>query len=341
MKKAVLILLLAFSVCFALSAAAVSENNGRIKIKVLILPKLETDMMFGDFPGEAQLYYEGYLAGGEEFDIKGGYEGEKLYVKDGVALYVTGVGKVNAALSTFAVLSDDRFDFSEAYIISTGCGGSATELSVMGDVVIASAVIDVDLGHIADPRDMADPSRPTWFHDSEYDDAAYVLLDQDLVQKIYELVKDVELSTTERTRAYMSCTFEGAPWAVRDPKVLKGTVSSTDNYWKGYYYEASAKLAAETYGCPDPFLISEMEDVSIGLVLKRLGMLNRYIIIRASVNMDVYMAGTTPESLWLEGSAANLESESNVEAADIFPISMENNFKVGKVIIEAILRGQI
>ena len=84
MKKAVFILLLAVSVCFMLSAAAVSETNGRIKIKVLILPKLETDMMFGDFPGEAPLYYESYLAGGEEYDIKGGYEGEKLYVRDGV-----------------------------------------------------------------------------------------------------------------------------------------------------------------------------------------------------------------------------------------------------------------
>ena len=49
--------------------------------------------MAGDFPGEAQYYYEGYCMGGEEYDIVGGFENNKLYVKDGIALYVTGTGQ--------------------------------------------------------------------------------------------------------------------------------------------------------------------------------------------------------------------------------------------------------
>ena len=61
-------------------------------------------------------------------------EENKLYVKDGVALYVTGMGKVNSALSLNAILLDERFDFSNAYIFSTGCAGSAYEYGVMGDV---------------------------------------------------------------------------------------------------------------------------------------------------------------------------------------------------------------
>ena len=56
--------------------------------------------------------------------------GSRLYVKDGVALYMLGMGKVNAALSTRAVLSDERFDFSQACIISTGCAGSAAGYGV-------------------------------------------------------------------------------------------------------------------------------------------------------------------------------------------------------------------
>ena len=51
---------------------------------------------------------------------------------DGVALCVLGMGKVNAALTTMAVLSDGRFDYSQAYILSTGCAGSAAETTVMG-----------------------------------------------------------------------------------------------------------------------------------------------------------------------------------------------------------------
>ena len=111
MKKVTVTLVVAL-LCSVLFAAAVSESDGRIKIKVLILPKFEEGELYGDEPGEAQYYYEGFLVGGEEYDIRGGYGKHKLHVKDGVALYVTGLGKVNAALSTLAVLSDDRFDFS-------------------------------------------------------------------------------------------------------------------------------------------------------------------------------------------------------------------------------------
>ena len=96
-----------------------------LPIKVLILPKFEVGEMDGDYPGEAQLYYHQYLEGAESYDIPGGKEGSRLYVKDGVGLYVLGMGKVNAALGTMAVLSDKRFDFSDAFIIATGCAGSS------------------------------------------------------------------------------------------------------------------------------------------------------------------------------------------------------------------------
>ena len=69
-------------------------------------------------------------------------------------------------------------------------------------------------------------------------------------------------------------------------------------------------------------------------------MLDRLIIIRVSVNMDVFMLGTTPESLWGDANAITLASEQNVEAADIFMTAMKNNFNVGRIIIDTILAGQ-
>ena len=102
------------------------ESEEKIPVKVLILPKFEVDEMSGDFPGEAQLYYEHYLDGAEEYEAQNAAEGCTLYLKDGVALCVLGMGKVNAALNTMAILTDSRFDFSDAYILSTGCAGSAT-----------------------------------------------------------------------------------------------------------------------------------------------------------------------------------------------------------------------
>ncbi len=341
MRKFGMIVLIVLVACAAVFAEAVSETNDKIEIKALILPKFESGEISGDFPGEAQLYYEAYCAGGEEYDIAGAFEGHKLYIRDGVALYVTGMGKVNSAISTQAILSDPRFDFSNAYIISTGCSGSAMGTTVMGDVFVITAAIDFDLGHHADIREMSDQGATTWFHDDSYDSSSNIKLNPELTDKIYELVKDIKLETTPKTRNFMSAAFDGAEWAIRDPKVSKGTTVSGDNYWKGIHDHYNALLMTETYGCADPYATTEMEDVAIGVVCKRFGMLDRYVIIRDSVNMDVFMNGASPESLWDPNFDNSLSSENSVEAADIFKTARYNNFAVGSVVIDAILAGTL
>ena len=96
----------------------------------------------------------------------------------------------------------------------------------------------------------------------------------------------------------------------------------------------------ETYGCPDPYVTTEMEDVAVARAAQWMGLLDRLIVIRGSVNMDVFMLGATPESLWSDAEAMTLAVEDSVEAADIFPVSMKNNFNVGRVIIDSILSGE-
>ncbi len=336
MKKllsAVLVIMLASAVF-----PAMTEQASPLPVKVLILPKFEVGEMAGDFPGEAQYYYEQYLSGGEEYEVP--YTSSKLYWKDGVALCVLEMGKVNAALSTMAILSDSRFDYSEAYILSTGCAGSAAGSTVMGDVFIVTAAVDYDLGHHADARDLADPNGITWFHDADFDSAAVVRLNPELTDKIYALVKDTPVETTEITRNFMRAAFDGADWAVRDPRVLRGTTVTSDNYWKGIHGHANARLMAETYQCPDPYALTEMEDIAVAHAAERMGMLDRLLIIRDSVNMDVFMLGATPESLWGGAEALTLSSAENVEAADIFATAMKNNFDVGRIIIDRILEGR-
>ena len=128
-------------ICTALLLSACGSSPK--KIKVLILPKFEIGEMTGDMPGEAQLYYEEYLNGAEEYEIEGGHKDNKLYVKGDIAMLITGESKVNSALSLDAALRDERFDYSDAYIISTGCAGSGTETTVMGDVFVITATISV------------------------------------------------------------------------------------------------------------------------------------------------------------------------------------------------------
>ena len=84
-----------------------------------------------------------------------------------------------------------------------------------------------------------------------------------------------------------------------------------------------------------------MEDNAMSVVLDRLGMLDRYIIIRDSVNTDVFMNGASPESLWDPNFVDSLASESSVESADIFATAMKNNFTVGHVVVDAILNGEL
>ena len=68
-------------------------------------------------------------------------------------------------------------------------------------------------------------------------------------------------------------------------------------------------------------------------------MLDRLIILRDSVNMDVFVLSATPENLWGEGKAVMLSSEESGEAASIFVTAMKNNFNVGRIIIDEILSG--
>ena len=54
-------------------AQAVAEQptaaSATLPVKVLLLPKFEIGEMTGDFPGEAQYYYEQYLINAVEYDV--------------------------------------------------------------------------------------------------------------------------------------------------------------------------------------------------------------------------------------------------------------------------------
>lgn len=338
LKKQIVIFMAAMILGGSPITVFASEENA-IDIKVLILPKFEIGEMTGDEPGEAQFYYDAYVKDGDQYEITGGYEDHKLYVKDGVALYVTGMGKVNSAASLQAIISDDRFNLQNAYILSTGCAGSAIEYGTMGDVFVGTATADYDLGHHVDSRDLADENDSTWYYDEDYADISCKKLSEDLCDKVYNLVADVSLETTEVTRSYMGKVFDNADWAVRDPIVQKGTCVTADNYWKGIYDHENAILVAQTYECPDPYAVTEMEDHALAVILDRYEMLDRYIIIRDSVNTDVFMNGATPESLW--GAEAEESTDSDEEIFDIFDTAMENNYKVGSIVVDAILSDEI
>lgn len=314
------------------------STKAPLPVRVLIMPKFIIGTLGDGQADEAELFYRAYFADAEIITVKGCPK--PLYYKDGLALMVGDEGKVNAAVTLTALLCDPRFDFSKAYILSTGCAGSPPESTVMGDVFLITATVDFDLGHTADYRDLTAPAEATWFYESEFGLDGFRLLNTDLCHRLYALVKDIPLDSTPKTKAFMAETFENAPWTARNPAVLKGTVVTGDNYWKGIFMQANAEKAAARYGCPDPVLCSEMEDHALAVAADRFGMLSRFIAVRDSVNMTVFMNGATPESLWAAQTEARI-AENEEETADIFATAMANNFKVCRVIIEAIMSGTL
>lgn len=323
------------------AGCAKKTQNEKIPVRVLILPKFEVGEMSGDFPGEAQYFYEEYLIDADSYAIEGSPNHEKLYYKDGIAMFLCGQGKISAALSTAAVLSDQRFDFSGANILSVGCGGSAEGNSIFGDVCVISAAVDYDLGHHADPREMSGDSETTWFHDESFDDSSAVSLDETLTESVYELIKDIQPQTTESTVNYLKKQYPDEAWAQRQPAVIRGTAVTSDNFWKGKYNHSNAVKITETYHCKDPYAITEMEDIAVCRAVQSHGLLDRLIILRVSVNMDTFPEGVTPEMLWGEETEDHIASDDSMESVDIFATAMENCFEAGKKVIDTILEGKL
>lgn len=314
----------------------------KLIFKSLLLPHFESGEMTGDFGGEAQLSYEEYFMDSEKFTLRNGYE---LYVNRELqtALCLTGSGKTNSTACLTALLSDSRFDFTSAKIITYGCAGCSAGLCTMGDTCVITAACDYDLGHTADVRDMTDPdSEKLWFYDESYKDVSCKKLNKELTDKVYELVKDIPMETTELTRKVMAECFDNAEWAVRDPKVFKGTSITSDNFWKGEHGHQKALQVAEFYGCDDPYAMTEMEDAALAVVAEQFGLLDNLIIVRTGVNSDVFIGAEGPESLW--GSGMNFNNtvhEVNSETLDIFETGMNNMFKVVKAINDAVLNGEL
>ena len=120
-----------------------------------------------------------------------------------------------ASVNTSAVLSDERFDFSDAYVLSVGCAGTAEGYGILGDVFVISAAVDFDLGHHADPREMQDGTGTTWFHDEGFDDIAFLEMDRALTDRVYERIGGVRLETTERTARFLNREYPGEAWGKR------------------------------------------------------------------------------------------------------------------------------
>ena len=342
-KKLVVLSCVLLAALFLLSACGKkAEKTG---VRVLIVPKFEIGEMSGDFPGEAQLFYEEYLAGCGETVLPNAAPSSHFYLNEqnGVGMLITDSGKTAAGLSLMSLLSRDAYDFSDTMIVSVGCSGGNTGLCTLGDVVLVTAACDFDLGHHSDSSDLKDPDFGlTWFPTESYSEYSCKILNAELCEKVYQLIKDCPLRSTETSKRVLAENFPGEEWAVREPCVMKGTAVTGDNYWKGMTDHLNACYIADYYACPDPYAVTEMEEIAVMNAAECFGLQDRVISLRVVVNTDTFLRGENPEQLWIGASGFNSKvTEENSETLDIFEPGMENLFDAGQIVIDAILKGEL
>ena len=322
-----------------------ADDSKSVPVKVLILPKFEIGDITGDFPGEAQLFYEYYCAGCEEIAIPNTTPSAHFYFnsENGVGLLLTGSGKTAAGLSLMSLLSLNAYDFSDTVIVSVGCAGGNTGLCIYGDMVLVTAACDLELGYHAGSREIADPEYGlTWFPSDSFNEYSCKHPDPELCEKAYQLIKDCPMRTTENTRRILAKNFPDEEWAGREPQVLKGTAVTADSYWKGTEDHANAVAAADYYGCPDAYAATEMEEIAVMNAAECFGLQDRVISLRVIVNLDTFLKGESPEQLWLEAeSYGSKVTDENSETVDVFASGMENLFDAGRIVIDAVLAGKL
>jgi purine nucleoside permease len=146
-------IILVLAVC-VLVLSACSFSPKKKALRVLIIPKFEVGRMSGDFPGEAQLFYEEYCPGCEEIEVPHMPPTSHFYFNDknGVGILVTASGKTAAGLSLMAVLSSERYDYTDARIVSVGCGGGSAGGAAGGGGYPVSFVNQVEERWLAELR---------------------------------------------------------------------------------------------------------------------------------------------------------------------------------------------
>lgn len=171
---------------------------------VLTVAIFEVGEMTGDFAGEAQLWVEGEGMT-EVLEVPGSYS--PVYCNDdGHCLVVTGLGIANATATIMAVGLSDQLDLSQAYIVIAGIAGIDPNDGTLGSAAWADWVIDGDLAHEIDAREIPETwdyslihlgCGEAWCEEGWAAETEVYHLNTTLVDWAFKLSQDVELADGE------------------------------------------------------------------------------------------------------------------------------------------------
>ena len=323
-------------------AAAPATAEQPIPIKVVIVTMFETDADSGDQAGEFQRWYERrdlsttFPAPHMHHDIQANLE-------QGILGIVTGMGTAHSAASIMALGLDPRFDLSNAYWLVAGISGFDPEDASLGSVAWADFLVDGDLAHEIDAREIPEDWEHGYFplfsqgmQDKErksYNLGESFRLNPALVDWAYGLTKDMELPD-HPTLAATRDLYTDHEVARRKPFVLRGDQLAAMTFWHGKLMNDWANDWTKYWTNGEgEFVSSAMEDTGTYQSLDYLtkaGRANkeRLLVLRTASNYTMPPPGKT--------AAENLLEEQHDSYAGL-DAALENAYRVGSVVVDELL----
>lgn len=311
LTRAIIVLIFA-SVLPSLANAA----DPPIPVRVVVVTMFEQGEDEGDAPGELQAWVE-RLPLPQTIPLPAGMRGLRYNPDKQVLALVTGMGTARAAASIMALGLDPRFDLSKSYWLVAGIAGANPEMITLGAAAWAAWVVDGDLAHEIDAREIP-PDWPTGyfplFTTTPYPEprpsenlGTHYRLNGKLRDWAYDLTRGIALPDS-RPLQDLRARFEGYSEAQKPPIVVKGDTLSASTFWHGKYLNdwASRWVKYWTDG-EGEFMTSAMEDTGTLQALTFLDQagradLARVMVLRTTSNFTMQHPGqTAAESMAKEG----------------------------------------
>ncbi|MEM7017004.1 MAG: purine nucleoside permease [Pseudomonadota bacterium] len=310
------------------------------KVKFVLVTMFERGEDEGDAPGEFQLWKERRNLD-TRVPFPHGHHDLFLDEEAGILATVTGIGTMHSAGTTMALGLDQRFDLSEAYWLVAGIAGIDPEDASIGSAAWSAYLVDGDLSHEIDPREIPDDWETGYFarhtkfpNDPERPKPKGEVLkaNESLRDWAYELTKDLKLPDSPELEATRDL-YKEHPNARLPPFVLKGGHIAAMTFWHGRLLNDWANDWVRYWsGGETDFVTSAMEETgtfqsitylhNIGRVDK-----NRFMVLRAGSNYTMPPPGVT--------AVDNLLAENKGYAG--FEAALESLYLVGGKVMDEIL----
>lgn len=342
--RALALLMLAISVP-AMAAKRDCQPTGPcthpLPVRIVVVTMFEVGQDSGDAPGEFQFWKER-----RHLDMRipfpQGFHDLWYNPRTQILGVVTGMGSIRATDTLMALGLDQRLDLRKAYVLVAGIAGIDPEDASIGSAAWAHYLVDGDLAHEIDAREMPGTWSSGYFPlDSQGPDdpaprnpAAGEMfeLNPRLTDWAYRLTRDMPLGDSPEIAASRA-RYQGYPNAQKPPFVLVGDNLAAMTFWHGKLMNAWANewVRGWTAG-KGHFVTSAMEDTGTMQAIEfltRTGRIdrNRVMVLRAGSNYTLPPPGIT--------AADNLLHENKGYSGML--ASLESLYTVGSKVIDTLL----